>query len=528
MKDQQENPATIPAQGAEYHSTEEGFRALAENSPDYIARYDRECRRLYMNRAILKIEPELAGKIGTQSPPLSLADPALYTDLLRQVLDSGEPRAVKMQFRDAMGELRWGHLRIVPEFAPDGQVTSALAICRDITELKESEAELQRHRERLEELVEERTYALQESEARLRALIDNLPIEFWAMDTDLRYTMQNATSLANYGPVVGKCIDDLGLPQEVAAGWIEQDRLALAGNIIRSPYEKELHGEKRYYEGLIAPVKLKGSVAGIVGVSLDITPRRQAEDRVRQLNAELEERVRERTAELEATNKELRDTYTLLRELSARRETAREEERKRVARDIHDELGQHLTALRMGISSLRLRFGSDLPLLGERIQELVALTDKTIHVVRNVATALRPGVVDAGLAPALEWLVDQFELRTDIPCRLSMPHDPPALGEECATALFRIVQESLTNVIRHADAKRVVIELSLAGGACIVEVRDDGRGFMPSARLSKTFGLLGMRERALMLGGEVTVDSSPGHGTAVRAKIPIDSRYGTS
>jgi signal transduction histidine kinase len=262
-----------------------------------------------------------------------------------------------------------------------------------------------------------------------------------------------------------------------------------------------------------------------VGTHLKLrATQRQLEERnaeLLQYRDSLEQQVAERTAELSAANRRLQESYALLQQLTTKRESAREEERKRISREIHDELGQHLTALRMGISTLRMQFAAGNPALGERIHELMALADQTIQVVREVAAALRPGALDAGLIAGVEWLAAEFEKRSGIPCRLELPKIQLDLDEERATALFRIVQESLTNVARHAKATSVLVLLAQEEEDCIVEVRDNGQGFDPTRAQKKSFGLVGMRERAYMLGGEISIHSDSGTGTSIKARIPI-------
>ena len=148
----------------------------------------------------------------------------------------------------------------------------------------------------------------------------------------------------------------------------------------------------------------------------------------------------------------LRESYALLQELTSLRETAREEERKRIAREMHDELGQQLTALRLGVSAMRIEFAQDDPALAGRFRELLALADDTMQVVRNVVASLRPAI-DAGIVAALEWLAE-FSRDGRVACHLWIPDDSLVLDEARAIALFRIVQEALTNVARHAAAFR--------------------------------------------------------------------------
>jgi signal transduction histidine kinase len=210
-----------------------------------------------------------------------------------------------------------------------------------------------------------------------------------------------------------------------------------------------------------------------------------------------------------------------LRELAAHHERIREEERTRIAREIHDELGQCLTALRMDAAMIGIRFGEGNPVLEHQVAWMKKTIDTTIDVVRNLATTLRPGALDMGLVTAAEWLLSGFEERAQIRCHLHAPREHPELDEERSTAAFRILQESLTNIARHAQATEVNVHVELVDGALEMDIRDDGVGFdHAEVQSRKTFGLMGMRERALQFGGEARIDSTPGIGTTIRIRIP--------
>ena len=199
-----------------------------------------------------------------------------------------------------------------------------------------------------------------------------------------------------------------------------------------------------------------------------------------------------------------------------------EQERKHIAGEVHDEMGQLMTALKMDLSLMRLRFGENPQLLG-MIDEMRSLVDRTINVVRQVASNLRPAVLDHGLAPAIEWLAADFSKRGTIRCRLDVSGSF-VLPELQSTAVFRVVQESLTNVTRHAQAREVVISLHSSGQQLQVVVRDDGIGFDTAAvGKGQGFGLFGMRERLLALGGRLRIASAPGQGTTVIIKLPLEN-----
>lgn len=210
-----------------------------------------------------------------------------------------------------------------------------------------------------------------------------------------------------------------------------------------------------------------------------------------------------------------------LRELAAHHEKIREEERTRIAREIHDELGQYLTALRMDAAMLKIRFGADHPELEQHVAGMKRTIDTTIGAVRNLATSLRPGALDMGLVSAAEWLLSGFEERAQVRCRLHAPQEQLELDEERATAAFRILQESLTNIARYAQATEVDARIEWIDGILEMDIRDNGVGFdNAEVRKRKTFGLMGMRERTLQFGGESRIDSEPGAGTTVRIRIP--------
>lgn len=247
---------------------------------------------------------------------------------------------------------------------------------------------------------------------------------------------------------------------------------------------------------------------------------------LRQAREELERRASERQIRLLAENS-LEESNAQLRGLAAQMDAVREEERRRLARDMHDELGQYLTALRMGVSVMRMQLSENDARTQVQVRNLTGLVDKTIEVVRDLAASLRPAPLDMGAISALEWLADEFFTNTGVRCQLDVTAQNVVLDDTCSTAIFRLAQESLTNVARHAQASQVVIGLKREGGNVILEVRDNGKGFNAAESRPKSFGLVGMRERTNMLGGQLTVCSGPKGGTTVRACIPISSSIST-
>ncbi len=221
---------------------------------------------------------------------------------------------------------------------------------------------------------------------------------------------------------------------------------------------------------------------------------------------------------------ELAGSRAQLRELSAHLESVREEEKARIAREVHDELGQVLTVLKLETSMCELAYAELDPGLQDRLNSMKKLIANLFQLVRDVATALRPPILDAGIASAIEWQAQRFEARTQIPCIVQVPDNLPALADAKAIGLFRILQEALTNVMRHAQAHTVELRLEREGDTLCLTVVDDGVGFVATPGRSASFGLVGMRERVLMLGGTLRLDSQVGEGTTLTVRIPLASR----
>jgi PAS domain S-box-containing protein len=237
------------------------------------------------------------------------------------------------------------------------------------------------------------------------------------------------------------------------------------------------------------------------------------------LNQELDQRVARRTLELSEANQQLRL-------LAGHIQSAREEERIHIARSIHDELGTLMTAIKMDLAFLGREMSGNGPPhwpdeLREEISAITKLVDEAIESVHQIARELRPGVLDhLGLRAALEWQLQDFQTRSEIECDFNSELDELELDPARSTAIFRILQETLTNVARHAHATRVEVSLRQEATDLILEVRDDGQGISDAPDTNR-FGILGMRERAHVFGGDVMFHGTPGQGTVVTVRIPV-------
>ena len=230
--------------------------------------------------------------------------------------------------------------------------------------------------------------------------------------------------------------------------------------------------------------------------------------------------ARERAGKQRA-REQLRRSHKQLRALSVHLQNVREEEQIRIAREVHDELGQSLTGLKLQLTWLAGRLPKKSRLLQEKAHSMAANIDETIRAVRRIATELRPGVLDtAGLLAALEWQANQFQTQTGITCEVKAETKDTLWDQELNTAFFRIFQEALTNVIRHARATKVEVRLAEADGHVMLEVKDNGRGISEAEiHNTKSIGLLGIHERAALLGGTLRIEGKRGRGTTLTARI---------
>jgi PAS domain S-box-containing protein len=237
----------------------------------------------------------------------------------------------------------------------------------------------------------------------------------------------------------------------------------------------------------------------ILSIARDITERKQAEEK-------------------------LRRTSKLLRELAKHLQSVREEERTMIAQEIHDELGQVLTALKIQVSLLANKLNSDQEPLKQKINSLSDMIDASVESVQKISAKLRPGILDElGLIAAIEWQTEEFEKLTNVKCSLVLPKEELNLEKEKSTAIFRILQEALTNIARHSQASKAQVSLLKFQSNIFLEIQDDGKGItQEQIKDFKSLGIHGMEERAMVFGGLVYIEGTAGKGTKVKVEIPID------
>jgi signal transduction histidine kinase/CHASE1-domain containing sensor protein len=232
--------------------------------------------------------------------------------------------------------------------------------------------------------------------------------------------------------------------------------------------------------------------------------------------------ARAMTAELRASEARLLESHRKLRQLAAHTDQIKEDERKRIAREIHDDLGQNLLALRIDVVMLAARTEPHHPKLNAKVRATMAQIDATIKSVRQIINDLRPNVLDLGLVAAVEWQISQFQQRSGIRCELREPPHDIRLDDKSATALFRILQESLNNISKHAKASNVMVDLAQVGDAVSMSITDNGVGMqLASRQKAGSFGLIGIEERVNLLGGQLHIESSPGMGVTILVTVPL-------
>jgi signal transduction histidine kinase len=302
---------------------------------------------------------------------------------------------------------------------------------------------------------------------------------------------------------------------------------------VTAHYADEINKLKGYQKGAvdylftpIIPKILQSKVAVFVELAKKNLQLQYQTVQLAKLNSDLQEQRRqdlEHINERKLAEEALRQSQEELRQLASYQERIKEDERKRIAREIHDELGQNLLALRIDVSLLHTRTGSTHPILNRKVHSVLDHIDTTMKAMRLIINNLRPTVLDLGINAAFEWQVKDFQRRTGIICELLMPEDELILDDERATALFRILQESLNNILRHAKATGARIELVTDESSLTMKVADNGVGMFPSCRRkANSFGLVGIKERVSTLGGELRIENGPEKGTTIMVSIPID------
>jgi PAS domain S-box-containing protein len=405
------------------------------------------------------------------------------------------------------------------------KVVGIVAVTNDITQ-----------RKRLQD-------ALKISEVRYRRVFETAKDGILILEADTgRITDANPflQELLGYShaELLGKRLWEIGPFRDIKASRGAFRRLQRKEYIRYDNLPLETKGRQRRYVEFVSNVYQENGTKVIQCNIRDITPRHNEEEALANASKELERRVDERTAELLTANRLMKKmldegkraeeriskSRERLRNLSGRLQSLLEEERTRISREIHDELGQALTAMKMDLSLIRRRLVSEgLAEQSAKIHEIELSAAGIIRTVRKIATDLRPGILDElGVVAAIKWMAKNFQNRSGISCKVAVRGVDKVSDPVFATSIFRIVQEATTNVMRHAAASKVDVSLEKKDGTLLLEVRDNGIGIKEERIFdSKSLGLTGIRERVLLLGGEATISGKPGEGTVVSVTLPF-------
>lgn len=452
---------------------------IFERVTDGFAALDKDCSFTYVNRKaceMFRTNPAaLLGKCVWDLYPVAVGS-ATYNAIMEAMRTQKHTQSVDLYAPLGL----WQEYNLYPS------ANGVSVFVKDITAQKKKEKEVE------------------EATTLANKLIDSLPGVFYFFDTNNKFIKWNK----QLEEVTGYTADEIAvmsplqlLPaetREYMSAWIatafeqgvndaEADFLSKTGK--RTSY---------YFKAVLLDYN---GIPCLLGSGIDITERKKSGEK-------------------------LKKSYNDIRELTAYLNKVREEERMRISHEIHDELGQLLTVLKMNISWINKRIpGSDMP-VKNKINETFEVTDQTITTIRRIASELRPALLDnLGLHAAMEWHINDFKNRMGIQTEVKLPETEPALSDEQKTGLYRILQESLTNVARHSHAQKVCIEMFEQNTSIILIISDNGKGFDTSGHTLKTLGLLGMKERTLGMGGECNIESRPGKGTTVRVVLPLAQAF---
>jgi PAS domain S-box-containing protein len=478
--------------------SESRYRSLYHNTPAMLHSIDTEGRLLSVSDYWVEImgyrREEILGRPLTEfltPDSRKQAEEQIFPEFFR----TGYCKDVSYQFVKKNREIIDVLLSGIADRNPDGTIHRSLAVSIDVTERKKAEEALRIAKEALSRYSRELEKQVAKRTSEISSILKYTPAVVYMKDTDGRYVLVNSRFEELFGVqneyARGRKEADL-LPPKVTEQFRSHDEQVLAAGASLQVEEQidQEDGPHTYLSVKFPIFSESGIIQGVCGIASDITAVKKANEQLRRLSGSIM--------------------------------ANQEKERAAIARELHDELGQVLTALRMDAVWLQEHLKKANLNGVERAANMCALIDTTIDGVRGLAIRLRPGVLDdLGLVDALEWYTGEFERRYQIPCIFSS--DPiPVIDDTLATAAYRIAQEALTNVARHADASRAEVSIHQSDGQLLLTVSDDGCGFQPSGQTeTEELGLAGMRERAALVGGTLSVESQPQRGTRVCLRVTL-------
>ncbi len=404
--------------------------------------------------------------------------PGMYSEINR-----GNPVTVEYRIKSADGSTRWIETRMTPTLDEQGKMVFLDGITNDVTDRKNAETKLEEQKEFYENV------------------LNILPTDVAVFDPDHRYLFVNPAAIKNeeYRKfIIGK--DDFEYCEyrkrdKSTAEFRRSKFLEAVKKGEPNEWEDSLKDPDgniiTHWRKMVPVYDKKGDLNMVVGLGIDFTDLKRTEEKLKQLSYHLQ--------------------------------NAREEERITIAREIHDELGQRLTTLKLDASLLKKRILPENKKAHDKIDMMISMLDDTLKTVRRIATELRPSILDdVGLAEALNWQSREFEKRTGIITGFTSLAEKNKFDKNISTQVFRIFQEALTNISRHAKATEVNAVFNTINGYAVLTVHDNGKGFSEQeAKNKKTLGLVGMKERAAMISGALTIESVEGHGTTIELQLPL-------
>ncbi len=478
--------------------SEERYRSLYHNTPAMLHSIDEEGKLVsvsdYWSEALGYESSEVIGRSFTQfltEDSRRLAEDNILSEFLR----TGFIKDIQYQFIKKNGETIDILLSAIAERDNKMNIVRSLAVLSDVTERKRAEEELRLAKEKLSLYSRDLESQVKEKTREITSILKYMPAVVYIKDKTYKYIMVNSQFEELFGvrneEIIGKTDEEI-FPEEIAAQFRKNE--ARVFNERRSIQVEEGVSQKDgthvYFSVKFPLYDEKESVRGLCGIAMDITVIKKAQDQLRRLSGGII--------------------------------ASQEKERAVIARELHDELGQMLTALRMDCVWIKEGLGGNNPKMVERTLTMCSLIDKTIDEVKDMSTRLRPGVLDhLGLIDALEWYTADFEKRTGLVCFFEY-ENVPHINDVMSIATYRIVQEALTNVARHASATHVDITMETENGMLTLSVEDNGRGFdVEEISESTCLGIIGMRERANLIGGVLEIKSGYNKGTQVHFRAPI-------
>lgn len=401
-------------------------------------------------------------------------------DVIKKAFE-GESSVLEYELFDFRGNTLWCLSHAVPYRSASGKIVSALVVTTDNTDMKKAESLLRKSEEKYRTLLEQAADGIVLSDLKGKLIEVN----------------ESICQLTGYSrdELIRLKSSDFFFDKDLKTNPMRYDELIQKGRILSERTMRKKDGTE-----LIAEISSKIIFEDtILSIVRNVTERKKAE-------------------------RKIEETSHQLRMLSAYLQEIRENERKHIAREIHDELGQQLTVLKMDIAWLNKKLATEDSRIQQKMKDLLEMLDHTVKTVRRISSELRPSLLDdLGLIAAIEWQLNEFEKRSEIHTLLFAPEEDPDLSPTIKTELFRILQESLTNVGRHSGADQVKVTISIKDGIFNMEIADDGKGFdVNKLRQKKTLGILGMRERAAMIGGTYSILTRPGHGVSVFVSVPVN------